>query len=51
MNGERESDERDECVKWVVVQCLIHDVSRNHGMVVSIRFFFLVFFMRVDLVV
>lgn len=39
VNGERESDEGDDCVKWVTVQCLIHDVSRDHGMVVSIHFF------------
>ena len=48
VNGKRESEERDECVKWVMLQCLIYDVSRNHGMVVSIHFFLLVFFMRVD---
>lgn len=48
VNGKRESEERDECVKWIMLQCLIYDVSRNHGMVVSIHFFLLVFFMRVD---
>ena len=48
VNGERESDERDDCVKWVTVQYLIHDVSRYHGMVVSIHFFPLVYYMMVD---
>ena len=48
VNGKRESDERDECVKWVTVWCLIHDVSRYHGNVVLIHFFLLVIHQRMD---